>query len=93
MEIRAFDLGRSSVGECDSSCSWGQGRRSFGWKHLKTNLSWRKPILSLEEEEERDFEKRNGFHLSSSPIFLFFLIFYGYISPFHELNSFSRVLM
>ena len=28
-----------------------------------------------EEEEEEDFEKRNGFHLSSSPIFLLFLIF------------------
>ena len=85
--------GRSSVGECDMSCSWGQGRRSFGWKHLKANLSWRKPILGLKEEEEGDFEKRIGFHLSSSPIFLLFLIFYGCVFPFHELISFSRVLM
>ena len=38
-------------------------------------------VLGLEEEEEEeeeeggDFEKRNGFHLSSSPIFFLFLIF------------------
>ena len=51
-------------------------------------------VLGLEEEEEEgDFEKRNGFQLSSSPIFLHFLIFYGCIFPLHELISFSRVLM
>ena len=33
-------------------------------------------VLRLEEEEEGDFEKINGFHLSSSPIFLFFFSFF-----------------
>ena len=51
-------------------------------------------VLGLEKEEKTDFEKRNGFHQPSSPIFLFFLFFfYGCSSPFHELISFSRVLM
>ena len=45
------------------------------------------------EEEEGDFEKINGFHLSFSPIFLLFLIFNGCIFPLHELISFSRALM
>ena len=51
-------------------------------------------VLGLEqEEEEGDFEKRNGFHLCPSPIFLLFLIFYGCFFPLNELISFSRVLM
>ena len=48
-------------------------------------------VLSLEEEEEGDLKRRNGFHLHSSPIFFLFLIFYGCISPLHELISFTRV--
>ena len=87
-EAREVSRGRVKQG----SCSWRQRRRSFGWKHPKANLSWRKLILGLEEEEEGDFEKRNGFHLSSSPIFLPFLIFYDCISPLYELIPFSRVL-
>ena len=50
-------------------------------------------VIGLEEKEKGDFEKINGFHQSSSPIFLLFLIFYGCISPLHELISFSKVLM
>ena len=85
---RAFERGvhRGGVflggaGEFDGSCSWGQGRRSFGWKHPKVNLPWRKSNFGLEEEEEEDLKRRNGFHLPSSPIFLFFLIFMVVFPP------------
>ena len=44
-------------------------------------FSWGKSLLSLEEEEEGDLKRINGFHLHSSPIFFLFLIFYGCISP------------
>ena len=48
-------------------------------------------VLSLEEEEEGDLKRRNGFQLHSTPILFLFLIFYGCISPLHELISFTRV--
>ena len=50
-------------------------------------------VLGFQEEEEGYSERRNGFHLSSSPIFLLFFIFYGCISPLHKIIPFSRVLM
>ena len=50
-------------------------------------------VLGFKEEEEGDLERRNGFHLSFSPIFLLFFIIYGCISPLHELIPFSRILM
>ena len=52
-----------------------------------------KSIFGLEEEEEGDLKRINGFHLHSSPLFLLFFIFYGCISPFHDLIPFSRVLV
>ena len=72
-------------------CSCEQMRRPFGWKHLKTNLSWGKFILDLEEEEKGDLNRRNEFHLHSSHLFLLFLIFNGFISPLYELISYARV--
>ena len=72
---------------------WLQKGRPFGWKHLKANLSGGKLILSLEEEENRDLNRRNGFHLHSSSIFMLFLIFYDCISPLYELISFSMVFI
>ena len=46
---------------------------------LKGKSLLRRSVLGLEEEQEGDLKKRNGFHLSSSPIFLLFLSFYGCI--------------
>ena len=48
--------------------------------------------FGLEREEEGDLKKRNEFHLHSSPHFLLFFIFYGYIYFLHELIPFSRAL-
>ena len=42
--------------------------------------------------EEKKWVSSNGFHLHSSPFFLFFFIFYGCISFLHELIPFSRAL-
>ena len=81
--------------EAKRGFSWLQRRRPFGWKHPKAILYWEKLVLGLEEEEEEeeegDLKRRNGFHLHYSSLFLLFLIFFGCISPFHELLSFSRV--
>ena len=79
-----------------------RGVGSFLWRQEETILWVETPkdksllgrlVLGFEEDEEGDLERRNGFHLSSSPIFLLFFIFYGCISPLHELIPFSRALM
>ena len=44
-------------------------------------------------EEEGYLKRINEFYLHSYHLFLLFFIFYGCISPLHELNFFSRVLM
>ena len=69
--------------------SWLQKGKTLWVETPKGKSLLGKSIRSLEEEE--DLKRRNEFHLHFSPIFLVFLIFYGCISPLHELISFYRV--
>ena len=55
-------------------------RGKKGEDPLGRNTQWQislgKSIFGLEEEEEEDLKRTNGFHLHSSPLFLLFFIFF-----------------
>ena len=82
-EIRAF--ARNFNGR-EWGAAHGGKREKILWVETPKGKSLLgRSVLGFQEEKEGDLERRNGFHLSSSPIFLFFFIFYGCVSLLHEL--------
>ena len=74
-------------------CSLGKRRRSFRWKYPKENLCSGDRFLALKKNNKEILREEMGFIYTLLLFSSFFLIFYGCISPLHELISFSRVLM
>ena len=63
---------------------------SLGWKHPRAK-SIREEDLEKGEEDRKRRRASIQIYFISSPIFLPLLIYYGCISPLHNLISFSRV--